>query len=186
MCQVYRINENNFIYANFCVSIKINGDTFMLYGITDWVKASENRCQMLNSLNKIITNVVYIIYPVLIIYLIIIRDKGVFDAVWIPAVSFVIVTLLRKKINAPRPYQVYGIAPIIPKDTLGNSFPSRHAFSIFIIAMVAMYIDVTLGIFMIVMGIVLCLVRVIGGVHFIKDVICGAFMGIVAGLFILF
>ena len=154
----------------------------MLYSATDWCKARESRCQNLRAANNIITNVVFMVYPVLIIYTLMALRPGAVKMILIPGISFVIVTLLRDKIDAPRPYQVYGIAPIIPKDTIGNSFPSRHAFSIFMIAMTGLYVDAYLGIILMLMGAALCLIRVVGGVHFIKDVVCGALIGIVIGL----
>ena len=49
-------------------------------------------------------------------------------------VAFAAVTLFRKAVNAPRPYETLGIDPLIEKDTAGRSFPSRHTFSLFMIA----------------------------------------------------
>ena len=50
------------------------------------------------------------------------------------AVPFVIVSLVRRWINAPRPYEVYSdIYEVAPKSRAGASFPSRHAFSVFAI-----------------------------------------------------
>ena len=50
------------------------------------------------------------------------------------AVPFVIVTVVRKFINAPRPYDTYEFYTVPPKSKVGESFPSRHVFSCFLIA----------------------------------------------------
>ena len=38
-------------------------------------------------------------------------------------------TLLRAAINRPRPYEALNFTPLFPKDTKGQSMPSRHCFS---------------------------------------------------------
>ena len=45
-----------------------------------------------------------------------------------------VVSVSRKIINEPRPYEKYGVPPVLDKDTSGKSFPSRHVFSVFVIA----------------------------------------------------
>ena len=45
----------------------------------------------------------------------------------------------------PRPYQTWAIQPLIKKDSLGKSFPSRHVFSATVIAMLALTLNPWLG-----------------------------------------
>lgn len=104
----------------------------------------------------------------------------------VPAGTFVFVTLLRLAINAPRPYEVNDIIPIIKKDTVGLSFPSRHTSSVFIIAMTYLYVNVVLGFFMMIFAILIGLSRFLFGVHFIKDVVAGASISILIGTIFLF
>ena len=72
--------------------------------------------------------------------------------------------------------------PLIPKDTKGNSFPSRHVFSIYIIAMAAWYVCPPLGVILCVAGVFLAAARVIGRVHFVKDVVAGALIAVGCGI----
>lgn len=104
----------------------------------------------------------------------------------VPAGTFAFVTLLRYVINAPRPYEVTGIVPIIKKDTVGLSFPSRHTSSVFIIAMAYLYVNAVLGFFMMIFAVLIGLSRIVFGVHFAKDVIAGALISIVIGIIFLF
>ncbi len=61
--------------------------------------------------------------------------RGLFWVVIVPFLGFVTLTIVRRIINRPRPYEVDGIPPLIEKDTSGKSFPSRHVFSAYMIAL---------------------------------------------------
>ncbi|MCD8501681.1 MAG: phosphatase PAP2 family protein [Bacillaceae bacterium] len=136
----------------------------------------------INLLNKCLTLFVYCAYPCLLIVLAILHDERLWSAFATPAISFVLVSVFRKYYNAPRPYETLDIVPLISKDTIGKSFPSRHVFSVFVIAMVFLSISSRLGIAFLIIGSFLAIVRVIGGVHYLKDVIAGAAVGILSGL----
>lgn len=141
--------------------------------------------------NKVITDAVYVAYPCLLVWLAyaaVIAGGGeaigaLERAVLVPGISFALVTVVRKAVNAPRPYEVFGVAPVIPKDTQGNSFPSRHASSIFVIAMTfcACCPLAWAGPVMLTAGVVLAAIRVVSGVHFPRDVAAGALCGVLAG-----
>lgn len=98
-----------------------------------------------------------------------------------PLTSFIFVSFIRKYLDSPRPYTKYNITPIVKKDKEGESMPSRHIFSITIIAMCWLYIYQPVGIILLVMTFVLAVLRVVMGVHFIKDVIAGIICGIICG-----
>ena len=95
---------------------------------------------------------------------------------------FVLVTLLRRLINFKRPYEVYGFYEIPPKDKKGKSFPSRHAYSSFVISVMALYLSPAIGIVLLVFSLALCVFRVLLGIHFIRDVACGALIGILSSV----
>ncbi len=108
------------------------------------------------------------------------RELGVL--VLVPALSFVAVSVFRKIYNAPRPYEMYGFEPLIPKKTLGKSFPSRHVFSIFVIAVTVghYYPEACIGLGL--AGVMLGALRVVSGVHFPRDVVAGGAVGIFFGI----
>lgn len=158
--------------------------------ITDALRARPVLARGVSLANKAITDVVYVAYPCLLVWLAYAAATGaagaagaLLRAVLVPGISFVLVTVLRKAINAPRPYEVFDAAPVIPKDTRGNSFPSRHAFSIFVIAMTfcACCPLAWAGPVMLAAGVLLAVIRVVSGVHFPCDVVVGALLGMLAG-----
>lgn len=142
--------------------------------------------------NSIITKAIYVAYPCLLVYLFFWNPNAAstlnnflssdfFAAFIVPFVCFVLLSLVRKTINAPRPYEVFETAPLITKDTKGKSFPSRHVFSIFVIA-TAFWFECPLpqiAICIFIHGIFLAILRVVSGVHFTKDVVAGALLGII-------
>ena len=97
-------------------------------------------------------------------------------------VPFLLVTLLRKKLNAPRPYEIYDFYPTPPKNKKGLSFPSRHAFSAFAIGTYLAFVSPLLGGILLATSTLMCVARVLLGIHFIRDVLCGALIGTVATL----
>ena len=54
-------------------------------------------------------------------------------------------------------------------------------FSVFVIAFAFYYTFVPAGIVLSVLGVLLAVVRVVGGVHFPRDVLCGAAIGMLCG-----
>ncbi len=98
------------------------------------------------------------------------------------ALPFVLVTLIRKLINAPRPYELYPFYKEKPKKKCGQSFPSRHTFSAFVIGTLAFGESAWLGAALLVIGASMAVARVLLGLHFIRDVIAGALIGAVCGI----
>ena len=144
---------------------------------------------LLRSFNRFMTVVMPMIYLTLlaITYLQQGLGKQVGIYLFIPASGFVILSLLRKKINAPRPYEEWDIKPLLDRDSPGQSMPSRHVFSATIISMACLHASLTMGMICLTLSAFLGLVRVLGGVHFPKDVVVGYICGLVWGvLFFLF
>ena len=98
------------------------------------------------------------------------------------ALPFFAVTAARRLINAPRPFELYSFYEKKSGHKGGVGFPSRHAFSAFIIATVSLPYIPAMGIALFALGIALCTARVLTGLHFIRDVIAGCLVGIVSGV----
>lgn len=132
--------------------------------------------------DSVLTKIAYAVYPVLIVCLAVERNSDMVRAVAVPGISFVILSVFRYLFNAPRPYEVFGIKPVIKKDTKGKSMPSRHVFSMFVIAVTVFYFCHPAGIVLGAAGVIMAAARVAGGVHFPADVAAGAAAGIVSGI----
>ena len=138
----------------------------------------------LRAFNRFMTVVMPMIYLTLlaITYLQQGLGKQVGIYLFIPASGFVILSLLRKKINAPRPYEEWDIKPLLDRDSPGQSMPSRHVFSATIISMACLHASLSVGLTLLVLSALLGLVRVLGGVHYPKDVVVGYICGLVWGV----
>ena len=102
--------------------------------------------------------------------------------IMVPALGFILLTIVRKWINQPRPYETWGIVPLLDKDSSGNSMPSRHVFSATIISMACLHANLSAGLILLVLSALLGLVRVLGGVHYPKDVLVGYACGLIWGI----
>ena len=139
---------------------------------------------LLRAFNRFMTVVMPMIYLTLLttIYFQEGFGKQALFYVFIPASGFVILSFLRKKINAPRPYEEWAIKPLLDRDSPGQSMPSRHVFSATIISMACLHASLTMGMICLTLSAFLGLVRVLGGVHYPKDVVVGYICGLVWGV----
>ena len=130
---------------------------------------------LLRAFNRFMTVVMPIIYLTLLATTYLQEGLGeqALIYVFVPASGFVILSFLRKKINAPRPYEEWGIKPLLDRDSPGQSMPSRHVFSATIISMACLHASLSVGVILLVFSALLGLVRVLGGVHYLKDVVVG-------------
>jgi membrane-associated phospholipid phosphatase len=144
---------------------------------------------LLRSFNRLMTVTMPLVYLALLVttYLQLGLSQQVGIYLFIPASGFVILSLFRKKINHPRPYETWDIRPLLDKDSSGQSMPSRHVFSATIISMAYFHAWTLIGMILLICSGVLALVRVLGGVHYPKDVLVGYVCGLLWGfLFFLF
>ena len=140
--------------------------------------------RLLRTFNRFMTVVMPMIYLTLLAttYLQQGLGKQVLIYVFVPASGFVILSFLRKKINAPRPYEEWDIKPLLDRDSPGQSMPSRHVFSATIISMACMHASLPIGMICLTLSAFLGLVRVLGGVHYPKDVVVGYICALVWGV----
>lgn len=146
------------------------------------IQSVSNGVVLIKVLGKILTYATAFIYFAAIIENLLAQQwKRAALFILVPAVSFMAVSVFRKCYNARRPYERYHFTPLLAKDTKGKSFPSRHVFSIFVIGSTLAWVYPAVGILICLMGCVLAVIRVVVGVHFPKDVIAGALVGMVCG-----
>ena len=140
--------------------------------------------RLLRAFNRFITVVMPMIYLTLLATTYFQQGLGkqIWIYVFVPASGFVILSLLRKKVNAPRPYEVWEIVPLLNRDSPGQSMPSRHVFSATIISMACLHASLSVGVILLVLSALLGLVRISGGVHYPKDVVVGYTSGLAWGM----
>ena len=105
--------------------------------------------------------------------------KELLAFILLPAIGFALLSAIRKRLNQARPYEKWAIQPLLDKDTSGKSMPSRHVFSATLISMCLLHFFFWLpGLICLLLSAVLAIVRVIGGVHYPKDVLVGYLCGV--------
>ena len=140
--------------------------------------------QLMRVFNRMMTVLMPLAYLTLLGTSLMSKDLGndFYAYILVPALGFVLLTLVRKWINQPRPYETWGIVPLLDKDSSGNSMPSRHVFSATIISMACFHASLPVGLILLVLSALLGLVRVLGGVHYPKDVLVGYACGLLLGI----
>lgn len=149
--------------------------------LTTMFQAKPAAIRWLQVSNRLLTTIMYGLYALSLIYLFCTQAERLLPFLLIPACAFVLVSALRKWLNAPRPYETWEISPLIVKKTKGQSMPSRHAFSASLIGMVILRLQLILGSFVLFLALGLALCRVLGGVHYPRDVIAGFLLGLACG-----
>lgn len=138
-------------------------------------------------LNRVIVAAMYLSYILLLLWVALIAGdmERFLPLVLIPGTGFILLSLIRKYLNYPRPYEEWPIKPLILRKGKGDSFPSRHVFSATVIAMSVMSVSCVLGLVLLLLAIVLAIVRVIGGIHYPRDVVAGFLCGLACGAVLL-
>lgn len=136
---------------------------------------------VLKIIYKLLPLFIFIAYPILLFYCFFWQNENFLKILIVPASVFVFVSILRKLINETRPYEKYGFDSLFGKTTKGQSMPSRHTASAFIIAMAFLYVDLDLGITILSLSTIIMTSRILAGVHYIRDVLVGAGISILCG-----
>lgn len=156
--------------------------------LSNWLSRYPRLITILRWTNRVVVVTMYVAY------LLILADvcwrfrsiplvglRTVAPLVLIPGFGFFLVSFFRHRLNAPRPYDEWAIDPLISREKHGDSLPSRHAFSATVISLVAWRVAWALGVVLLVLTVILGLVRIIGGVHYPRDIIAGVLCGVICG-----
>ncbi|MDO4903908.1 MAG: phosphatase PAP2 family protein [Limosilactobacillus sp.] len=149
-----------------------------------WMENHPALIQILRWFNRCTVVVMYLSYVVMVATMACLRGLWAYPVLLVPGVGFILLTIVRKSLNAPRPYEKSGIEPLIKRGKKGDSFPSRHVFSATVISMVALWIAWPFGVVLMVLSVLLACARVMGGVHYPRDVVAGMLAGVICGLFL--
>lgn len=139
---------------------------------------------LLRAVNKFVVWVMYVAYIFILVW---VGRKNILKAgpfLLIPGIGFILLSFARHRIDAPRPYEEFPITPLISRQKTGDSLPSRHVFSATVIAMCGLRLNLILGMILLALAVVSAITRVIGGVHFPRDVIIGFICGFICGSFL--
>ncbi len=146
--------------------------------ISKFSNKTESRRKGLSLVGKISPYITFVLYGIFSIVVIINFGISRLDFFAIPLITFVVVTIIRKILNRKRPFEIFDIPKLIGHEN-GESFPSRHSACAVTIALAIFSVNEIWGVFALAVSAVICISRVLCGVHFIKDVIAGIFFGII-------
>lgn len=147
-----------------------------------WLSDHKEFTKTLISVEKLFELIVYAIYPAFLMHVAFTSKDYFLTSTLTCFIPFVLVSIFRERFNAKRPYEVYDIPSAMGKDKKGSSMPSRHVFSATIISVSIIFKLPVLGISVLLMAVAIAFLRVILGVHFIKDVLVGGLVGITFGV----
>lgn len=139
--------------------------------------------EAINVLDKALVALIALAYIASIILLVVKGDElAAVRVVLVPAITFGLVTYLRSRWDTYRPYELYDIDPIIHKDTQGKSMPSRHIASAVIIACALAWQHMDWGALAFAACVIVAFTRIVGGVHFPRDVAMAAAISLACGI----
>ena len=142
---------------------------------------SASAVRTVNVLDKGLVYLVAAVYVVALVALAVTGDARFWKTLLVPAVTFALVTVVRRVVNAPRPYEQHAIDPIIHKDTHGKSLPSRHLASAVIIACALAWLNPVAGALAFVASAVVAFTRAVGGVHYPRDLVAAIVLSLLCG-----
>ncbi|PIR44150.1 hypothetical protein COV23_01390 [Candidatus Wolfebacteria bacterium CG10_big_fil_rev_8_21_14_0_10_31_9] len=96
----------------------------------------------------------------------------------------IIVEIIRFFYFKQRPFVVFGFDPLLSQSPLEASFPSGHTAFCFALILGAFYLNKKSGLWFLAISIIVGISRVYVGVHWPLDILAGAIIGILSGLFI--
>ena len=139
---------------------------------------------LLKWVNRLVTLLMPLLYVYVLwsVYLENSKSWEVLAYLLVPASGFILLSVIRKQINWPRPYEIGMLPPLLDREGKGSSMPSRHVFSAAIISIVAWGVNPILSILGLSLALLLAGVRVLAGLHFVRDVVVGFVVALLWGI----
>ena len=139
---------------------------------------------LLKWVNRLVTLLMPLLYVYVLwsVYLENSKSWEVLGYLLVPASGFILLSVIRKQINWPRPYEIGMLPPLLDREGKGSSMPSRHVFSAAIISIVAWGVNPILSILGLSLALLLAGVRVLAGLHFVRDVVVGFVVALLWGI----
>lgn len=144
----------------------------------------ENRPEsdrLLRRTGKILTITFYLAYFGLCIWVFLTDRKKLPRVLAVPCACYGSGTLIRAAINAPRPADLMPETKREGAKRGGKGFPSRHCFSASVIAAAFAWVNPFAGAAAAAAALVMAVLRVLEGEHFIRDTIAGLLYGALFG-----
>ena len=153
--------------------------------IADFFLKKPIRLRMLRFVYHIFPLVIAAAYIILLVALAFAAGlPELLKALMIPAAAFLAVTVFRRVLNLERPYEKLSITPLMERNKSGQSFPSRHCASAFVISTVILNYNAVIGALLLVVSLCIAVSRILAGVHFTRDAAVGSLIGLLFGLVI--
>ena len=147
------------------------------------INSSLKKIKMLSWISTVCAVTIALFFGMQLVLHLLYEQYVTFAIVAVTALTgYVIVGVVRKLVNAPRPYELYDFFESAPKHKPGQSFPSRHAYSAFVLATLAWLVHPVITFSLVILAAAICVTRVLVGLHFIRDVIAGALIGVLSGV----
>ncbi len=141
---------------------------------TAWLSRTPRRSAFFRMLFWLLPVVTAVSYLLTLVGLFLLCQEKCLLFFGVPALIFLSVTILRKTLNTPRPYDQLDYTPFLPaKEGKGKSFPSRHTASATAIACAFFYLSPPLGCIFGTLAVCIAVSRVVSGMHTFADVIAG-------------
>lgn len=154
-----------------------------LQSVSDWFHSSPHRIPALRAVNGVCVAGAVAAFAYGVLWRPGLHDpKLTLRLVLTCGIPFVVLSAVRHALDLPRPFEIYGLEPLLPRETPGRSFPSRHVFSIFVIGTCFCWLEPWIGYTLLSLGAVLGALRVASAVHFERDVLVGAAFGVLSGV----
>ena len=160
--------------------------------LTSWVRRSPVQLRLVTALCRLLPLSLFVLYGLVSVYLLYYFFSGRFSgfllSFWmVPAFGFVSVSIFRRRLNAPRPYDCFDFVPLLSHET-GSSFPSRHTTCAFLIAFALLWLSVRgvlpsfIGNLALLCAVCTALSRLVAGLHFVRDICAGIAWAVICSL----